>query len=255
MTEKAVMSAPSWDEHVPADRLKGRRILVTGAASGIGRRTAELFAAEGAAIAVVDRDAAGLQQTAAAIGCFACEADVTDEASVLRAAARAAEAMGGIDGVVNAAGISVQGSIDTIDVAAWQRVIAVNLVGPFLVVRACLPWLRKADYATIANVASGQGLLPNGPHASPYHASKGGLINLTRSMASELAPKIRVNSVCPGMVDTAMTHGRTGKGEQYALKRIGSTLEIAQALLFVTGKESAFITGVAIPVDGGRTFH
>ncbi|WP_213771871.1 SDR family oxidoreductase [Bradyrhizobium sp. dw_78] len=255
MSEAPVLSAPSWTDYVPSGRLKGRRILITGAGSGIARRTAELFAEEGAALALLDRDAAAVQATGDKTGGHAVVADVTEEASVNAAVATAAEAMGGIDGVVNAAGISAPGKLDEVDVATWQRVIAVNLVGPYLVVRAALPWLRKADYATIANVASGQGLLPNGPSASAYHASKGGLINLTRSMASELAPKIRVNSVCPGMVETAMTRGRTGTGGQYALKRIGTTLEVAQALLFVSSKESAFITGVAIPVDGGRTFH
>jgi NAD(P)-dependent dehydrogenase (short-subunit alcohol dehydrogenase family) len=242
-------------EHIASGRLKGRHILITGAASGIARRTAEIFVAEGAKVALLDRDREGLQALADQIGGVAVEADVTSEDSVNAAVEKAGLAMGAIDGVVNGAGISLQGPIDATDMAAWQRVIAVNLVGPFMVVKAALPWLRKADTATIANIASGQGLLPNGPLASAYHASKGGLINLTRSMANELAPKIRVNSICPGMVETAMTFGRTGKGEQYALKRIGTTLEIAQALLFVTGPESGFITGIAIPVDGGRTFH
>ncbi len=246
---------PSPVEHIPSGRLQGRHILITGAASGIARRTAELFVAEGATVALLDRDKDGLAATAATTGGIPVVADVTNEAAVNAAVEEAGRSMGAIDGIVNAAGISLQGPIETTDMAAWQRVIAINLVGPFMIVKAALPWLRKAESATIANVASGQGLLPNGPLASAYHASKGGLINLTRSMASELAPKIRVNSICPGMVETAMTIGHTGKGEQYAMKRIGTTLEVAQALLFVTGPESAFVTGIAIPVDGGRTFH
>jgi NAD(P)-dependent dehydrogenase (short-subunit alcohol dehydrogenase family) len=109
--------------------------------------------------------------------------------------------------------------------------------------------------ATIVNIASGQGLLPNVPNNAAYAASKGGVVNLTRALAAELAPTIRVNSVCPGMVDTPMTSGLERDVSRYALKRIADPLEIAQAILFLTGTESSFITGAALAVDGGRTFH
>jgi NAD(P)-dependent dehydrogenase (short-subunit alcohol dehydrogenase family) len=188
-----------------AGRLRGRRILITGAASGIGRRTAELFAAEGAALALLDRNAEGLAEAARAMRGAAVEADVTQEASVAQAVAQAATAIGGIDGVVNAAGIVLHGSVLDVDVSAWRRVIEVNLTGTYIVVRCCLPWLRQAPLATIVNIASGQGLLPNVPNMTAYAASKGGVVNLTRALAAELAPAIRVNSVCPGMVDTPMT--------------------------------------------------
>jgi len=149
----------------------------------------------------------------------------------------------------------IHGSVLTVGVAAWQRVIDVNLTGTYIVVRCCLPWLLKAPGATIVNIASGQGLLPNTPNMTAYAASKGGVVNLTRALAAELAPTIRVNSICPGMVDTPMTAGLPREVNRYAMQRIAQPLEIAQAVLFFTAPESSFVTGAALAVDGGRTFH
>jgi NAD(P)-dependent dehydrogenase (short-subunit alcohol dehydrogenase family) len=238
-----------------ADRLHGRRVLITGAASGIGRRTAELFAAEGAALTLLDLNRQGLTEVAQQTRGLAVEADVAQELSVTRAVEQGAEAMGGIDGVVNAAGIVISGSVLDVGVASWQHVLDVNLTGTYITVRCCLPWLLKAPFATIVNIASGQGLLPNVPNNAAYAASKGGVVNLTRALAAELAPSIRVNSVCPGMVDTPMTSGIERHVERYAMKRIADPLEIAQAILFLTSAESSFVTGSALAVDGGRTFH
>jgi NAD(P)-dependent dehydrogenase (short-subunit alcohol dehydrogenase family) len=236
-------------------RLDQRRILITGAASGIGRRTASLFAAEGAALTLIDRDEDGLAAAARETRGLAVAADVTDEASVARAVERGAAAMGGIDGVVNAAGIVLRGSVLEIGLADWRRVIEVNLTGTYIVVRSCLAWLAKAAGATIVNIASGQGLLPNSPQMTAYAASKGGVVNLTRALAAELAPAIRVNSVCPGMVDTPMTADGPRDVAPYAMKRIADPIEIAQAILFLTSAESSFVTGAALAIDGGRTFH
>jgi NAD(P)-dependent dehydrogenase (short-subunit alcohol dehydrogenase family) len=236
-------------------RLEGRRILITGAASGIGRRTAELFAEEDAAPALLDLNREGLADVARETRGLAVEADVAQEASVAQAVEQGAAAMGGVDGVVNAAGIVIQGSVLDVGVAAWQRVLDVNLTGTYIVIRCCLPWLAKAPGATIVNIASGQGLLPNNSNTTAYAASKGGVVNLTRALAAELAPAIRVNSVCPGMVDTPMTAGLQREVDRYAMKRIADPLEIAQAILFLTSPESSFVTGAALAVDGGRTFH
>jgi NAD(P)-dependent dehydrogenase (short-subunit alcohol dehydrogenase family) len=236
-------------------RLQSRRILITGAASGIGRRTAELFAAEGAALTLLDCDRKRLADVARETSGLAVEADVTQEASVARAVEQGATAMGGIDGVVNAAGIVIHGSVLDVGVADWQLVLGVNLTGTYIVVRCSRPWLAKARFGTIVNIASGQGLLPNVPNMTAYAASKGGVVNLTRALAAELAPSIRVNSVCPGMVDTPMTAGLQRDLKRYALGRISDPLEIAQTILFLTGTESSFITGAALAVDGGRTFH
>ena len=236
-------------------RLHGRRVLITGAASGIGRKTAELFAAEDAALTLLDCNREGLAEVARETRGVSVEADVTQEAAVAHAVEQGATAMGGIDGVVNAAGIVIHGSVLTVGAAAWQRALDVNLTGTYIVVRCCLPWLAKAPFATIVNIASGQGLLPNTPNMTAYSASKGGVVNLTRALAAELAPSIRVNSVCPGMVDTPMTAGLERQLNRYALQRIADPLEIAQAILFLTGTESSFVTGAALAVDGGRTFH
>ena len=236
-------------------RLQGRRILITGAASGTGQRTAELFSAEGAALTLRDCDRRRLTSVARETGGTAVEADVTQEPSVTRAVEQGAGAMGGIDGIVNAAGIVIHGSVLDIGLADWKLVLDVNLTGTYLVVRCCLPWLGKAPFATIVNIASGQGLLPNNPGMTAYAASKGGVVNLTRALAAELAPSIRVNSVCPGMVDTPMTAGLERDLDRYALGRIAEPLEIAQAILFLTSTESSFVTGAALAVDGGRTFH
>jgi NAD(P)-dependent dehydrogenase (short-subunit alcohol dehydrogenase family) len=236
-------------------RLQGRRILITGAASGIGRKTAELFASEGAALALLDRNREGLAEVARETRGLALEADVSKEPPVARAVEQSAAAMGGIDGVVNAAGIVIHGSVLDVGIEDWQRVLDVNLTGTYTVVRCCLPWLKKAPFATIVNIASGQGLLPNTPNMTAYAASKGGVVNLTRALAAELAPSIRVNSVCPGMVDTPMTAGLQRETDRYAMKRIAEPLEIAQAILFLTSAESSFVSGSALAVDGGRTFH
>ena len=238
-----------------AGRLQQRRVVITGAASGIGRRTALLFAAEGAALTLLDRSKERLAEVARETGGLAVDADVTDDGSVAHAVERGATAMGGIDGVVNAAGIVIHGSVLEVGVADWKLVLDVNLTGTYIVVRCSLPWLKKAPFATIVNIASGQGLVPNTPSMTAYAASKGGVVNLTRALAAELAPDIRVNSVCPGMVDPPMTLGLQRDLDRYALKRIAEPLEIAQAILFLTGTESSFVTGAALAVDGGRTFH
>jgi NAD(P)-dependent dehydrogenase (short-subunit alcohol dehydrogenase family) len=240
----------------PAKRLSGRRILITGAACGIGRATAQLFAAEGAALTLLDQNAEGLAQIAHETGAHVFKADVTDEVSVALTVEEGASAMGGIDGVVNSAGIHlVRGSVLEVSVAEWRRVPDVNMTGAYIVVRCCLPWLRQSSVATIVNLGWGQALLPNIPNRTAYAASKGGVLNLTRALAAERAPAIRVNSVCPGLVDTPLLVGGHANAGNYALKRLGQPIEIAQAILFLTSSESSYVTGAALAVDGGRSFH
>lgn len=245
-------------------RLSRRRILITGGASGIGRATAEVFSREGATVAVLDRSADGAAAVARAIGGHGIAVDVADPASVESAVAQAASALGGLDGVVNAAGILSAGGLADTTPAEFTQTLAVNLTGVFLIVRAALPHLRAAAGATVVNIASGVGLMPTGPGTIAYVASKGGVIAMSKSMAAELAPGIRVNVVCPGLVETAMTAPflRDASGAvqadlaaRYALKRPAAPEEIAAAILFLTGAESSFVTGIAMPVDGGRTFH
>jgi len=236
-------------------RLRDRRIVVTGAASGIGKATALLFASEGARLALFDLDERGLEDTARRTGGVTVRADVTDESSVADGVKRAAAALGGLDGVVNAAGIMPTGRMDETPVATWRKVLDVNLTGSWLVVRACLPWLRVGNAPAIVNIASGAGLLPNAPGLTAYAASKGGVITLTRAMAAELAPGIRVNCVAPGMVDTPMADGSRHNVGNYALKRIADPREIAQVLMFLVSVDASYVTGATLAADGGRTFH
>jgi NAD(P)-dependent dehydrogenase (short-subunit alcohol dehydrogenase family) len=245
-------------------RLEGRKILVTGGASGIGRATVLLCAKEGASVAVLDRSADAAATVAAEVKGHAIPADIADPASVKAAVDQAATAVGGLDGVVNAAGIfSSEGLTDT-SPELFNRILTVNVTGTFLVIQAAEQYLRAARRATIVNIGSGVGLKPTGPGSTAYVASKGGVIAMTRELAIELAPNIRVNVVCPGMVDTPMTESflRNNQGEVrpelarlYALGRAATAEELANAILFLTSDESSFVTGIALPVDGGRTFH
>ena len=239
-------------------RLTGRKILITGGASGIGRATCALFVQEGASVVVLDRNTADVADIRS------IAADVSDAGSVARAMQEAAQAMGGLDGLVNAAGVFINKDLMGTDAQTWNTTIAVNLTGTFLCVQAAVPLLRQAAKATIVNLASGVGLLPTGGGSTAYVASKGGVIAMTRALAAELAPDIRVNAVCPGAVETPMTDGtlRDASGaisaaivNRYALGRPASPDEIAVAILFLISHESSFVTGVNLAVDGGRTFH
>jgi NAD(P)-dependent dehydrogenase (short-subunit alcohol dehydrogenase family) len=239
----------------PPGRLAGRRIVITGAASGIGRRTAQLFAEAGAALLLIDRDAERLAGVSAETGGHAAALDITDEQAVADAVAKGAAALGGIDGLVNAAGIMIRGHVGEVPAAEWRRVLEVNLTGTYILARACLPWLTQAQGATIVNIGSAQGLLPNAPGFTAYAASKGGVVNLSRALAAELAPAVRVNCICPGMVDTPMADGYRANTGNYALKRLADPVEIARAILFLTSNEASYVTGATLAADGGRSFH
>ncbi|QLH13014.1 SDR family oxidoreductase [Paracoccus pantotrophus] len=236
-------------------RLAGRRIVITGAASGIGKATAALFMAEGAQVILVDRNGAGAEATLGAGQGLALELDITDADAVEAAVARGVQALGGIDGLINAAGIMLTGPTAEITPEIWGKVLAVNLTGSFLMARSCLPWLREGKNSTIVNIASGAGILPNAPGLVAYAASKGGIVAMTKALAADIAPEVRVNCVAPGMVDTPMADGFRANVGNYALRRLADPTEIAQALLFLSSAESAYITGATLAVDGGRTFH
>lgn len=238
-----------------AGRLAGRRILITGAASGIGRATAELFANEGARLALADRDESGAGAVAAALRASAFGCDVTDPVSVDRAVAGAAAALGGLDGLVNSAGIMIRGGIGDTDLATWSKVITVNATGTFIVCKAAVPHLRAAGQGTIVTMASATALVPPPNAGLAYVASKGAVISFSKLLASELAPAIRVNTICPGAVETPMTDGLNIAPTMYALKRLATPAEIAAAILFATSQESSFMTGVVMTLDGGRTYH
>ncbi len=168
-------------------RLVGRRIVITGAASGIGRVTASLFMEEGAKVILLDRNAGALETTFGGRDGVIAEVDITKEDQVTAAINQAAEKIGGIDGVINAAGIMMTGPTAEITPKIWRQVLDVNLSGSFFVIQACLPWLRRNEISTVVNIASGAGLLPNAPGLAAYAASKGGVIALTKALAADLA--------------------------------------------------------------------
>jgi NAD(P)-dependent dehydrogenase (short-subunit alcohol dehydrogenase family) len=246
-------------------RLAGRRVLITGAASGIGRATAELFAAKGARLALVDANGDGLGEVAAQLGAAAITYDLTDVENVGAMVEQAAAALGGLDGVVNAAGLGTAKPLVEMDLAFFRRVSAINFEAPIMICKAALPLIQAAGGGTIVNIASGQGILPNAPFNTAYCATKGGLIAFSKNLAVEGAGYgVRVNALAPGVTNTPMA-AFTFKDyanpsdapfvQQYALKRVAEPAEIANAILFLTSEESSYVTGSALAVDGGRCFH
>lgn len=248
-------------------RLAGRRILVTGAASGIGLAVARLFAGEGARLALLDlrrpeddgeRRADG-SGDALAVACDVARADQVEDA-----VATAAAHLGALDGIVNAAGVDLVCDFESMQPRDWERVMAVNLTGPMLVCRAALPHL--AGPATIVNVASAAALAPLDRRAA-YCASKAGLVMLTKALALELAPRaVRCNAVCPGVIDTPMLRASYEKAPdpdaayraivgRNAMRRVGAADDIARAVLYLSAADSGFVTGTTLTVDGGRAFH
>lgn len=249
--------------------LAGRRILITGAAKGIGRATVERFIKEGARVAALDRDSEALAALAGhhdADKLATFVVDVSDPASVGTAVTNATAALAGIDGVVSSAGIDLIADIESMALSDWNRIIAVNLTGPMLVAQSVYPHLKAAGGGTIVNVSSAAGLSPL-RHRTAYCASKAGLQMAGKALAMEAAEYgIRVNTVCPGAVETDLfrtsidtTPDPVAAYEtvraRYALQRVASPEEIAAAILWLTSAESSYVTGTAIAVDGGRTFH
>jgi 3-oxoacyl-[acyl-carrier protein] reductase len=242
-------------------KLTGRRILVTGAASGMGRGIAELFSAEGAALALLDRNGEDVAKVARSLSADSYCCDVASPLEVAHTVEAAMQRLGGLDGVVNAAGVLVMKPFEELDFETWQRMLSVNLGGPFNIIQAALPSLKQATSATIVNIASISAYLPMAG-SSGYSATKGGLVMLTKGLALELGPRIRCNTVCPGTIRTEMTryiwenpeHLRRAS-ERAALKRLGTAEEVARAVLFLTSEESGFTTGTELTVDGGFCWH
>lgn len=242
-------------------KLAGRRVVVTGAASGVGREIARLFAEEGAVLALLDRNTAGLAEVADQLGAAGYECDVANRDQVNRIVAEAADGLGGIDGLVNAAGVLDITLFHDLSPDSWDHMLAVNLTGPFNVTKAALPFLRRAEKATIVNIASVSALMPMAGTAG-YSASKAGLAMFTKAIAFDLGPTIRANTICPGVIKTEMTRYLWENAEhtqraadRVALKRLGEPGDVARAALFFSSEDSGFTTGTELPVDGGFSWR
>jgi 2-keto-3-deoxy-L-fuconate dehydrogenase len=233
------------------------RALVTGGGSGIGRAAAELLIERGARVAILDRDVSDPPA-----GALALEADVTDAAAVKAAVDAAADRLGGLDVLVNNAGVGAQGTIEANDDDEWHRVYDVNVVGLVRVARAALPHLRKSEHAAIVNtcsVAATAGL----PDRALYSATKGAVLSLTLAMAADhLADGVRVNCVNPGTADTPWVQRLLDSAEdpvaeraaleaRQPIKRLVSAREVAEAIAYLASPAAASTTGTALGVDGG----
>jgi NAD(P)-dependent dehydrogenase (short-subunit alcohol dehydrogenase family) len=247
-------------------RLEGKRAIVTGAASGIGRASVRAFVAEGAAVLAVDLDAQKLDEVVAALRpqgeVLARAADVSDEADVASMINAASSAWGGVDVIFANAGIG-GGATPFLEqtVEQWERTLHVNLLSPFLAIKHGAPLMAAQGRGSIICTASVAGLRANASSA-PYSASKAGVISLVQTAANALdGSGVRVNAVCPGLIETGMTQklfevararGTEGKiGQLNPLHRAGAAEEVAAVALFLASDEASYVNGQAIAVDGG----
>jgi NAD(P)-dependent dehydrogenase (short-subunit alcohol dehydrogenase family) len=245
-----------------AERLAGKRILVIGAATGIGRAVAAAAVAEGAGVVIADLARSDGTSTAADIGAGFRPVDLADEASITTMMAGAVQHLGGLDGLVNNAGLMRAGPLEAMTAADWDAMFQVNVRGLFLTTRAAVPHLRRAGAGSIVNTAS-LAAKRGGPGITGYAASKGAVLAFSTACALELAPAgIRVNSVCPGFVDTpfnapaiAFMGGREAQERLVAamvpLGRQASPAEVAPLYIYLLSDESAYVTAQACSIDGG----
>jgi len=243
-----------------------KRVLVTGSSRGIGFEIAKTFLAAGARVAI---NGTTQHSVSAAIGKLgdrdhtsAAPGNIGTVAGCESVVGTAIEAFGGLDILVNNAGVGAGRPIAACDEAMWDAHADVNLKGVFFCCRAAIPELRKSQ-GNIVNIASDAGLM-GVPGITVYCGTKGGVVNMSRAMALEIAPDVRVNCVCPGYVDTDMVRESSNKKADPAaawqkmvdyapLKRIGSPEEIAHAVLYLASYQARFITGTALAIDGGTT--
>lgn len=250
-------------------RLAGKHAIITAAGSGIGRAAALLFAEHGAGIAVVDIDGEKAAETvglihAAGGRAIALVADVGRWADVELMTADALAEFGTIDILFSNAGIGIRGKVHELAESDWDRVMEVTLKSHFLCAKAIVPHMLERGKGSIVNTASTFGILASANFAS-YNTAKAGVISLTRTMALDYGPTIRVNCICPGATDTAAIRKNVATAADpqarlaglhalnAALKRLADPREIAQAALFLASDEASFVTGEALVVDGGQT--
>jgi NAD(P)-dependent dehydrogenase (short-subunit alcohol dehydrogenase family) len=250
-------------------RLSGKVALITGGGTGIGRATALAFAREGASVAVAGRRLEKLREVIAEVqkqagAGLAMECDVTRAQEVERAVKGTVERFGRLNVLVNNAGTLHVSTVEGISEEEWDRVMAVNVKGPFLMSRAVLPEFRKCGGGAIVNIGSVLGLFAVKDRVA-YATSKGAVTMLTKSMALDQAhEKIRVNCICPSIVETELVKGVFDETEQgqarlkarlatIPLGRLGRPEDVAEMAVFLASEESSWLTGAAIPLDGGVT--
>jgi dihydroanticapsin dehydrogenase len=245
-------------------RLAGKKVVITGAATGIGRAAVVMFVKEGAQVVIGDINEQGARETVelAGRGASFVRCDVTSESDIRALVGEAAKIMDGVDTLVNNAGMLPHKVVTDFDTALWDQTFAVNARSNFLTVKYALPPIRKAGGGAIINMSSIAGLR-GGPGASAYAASKAAVNGLTVALALELAPdKIRVNSICPGWIDTPFNNPAIafmGGPDVQArfikshtpLQRQGTPEEVAALMLYLAADESAFVTAQAISINGG----
>jgi meso-butanediol dehydrogenase/(S,S)-butanediol dehydrogenase/diacetyl reductase len=240
--------------------LTGKRVLITGGASGIGAATAARFLEEGSAVCILDRDVRGRERIRHELPELAgtLDADVSDLSQVRAAVEDAARLMGGLDVVINNAGISIRHDFLEITAEDWNKVLAVNLTGVFYVAQAAARHMMQHAGGVILQTASTNGVMGY-PHYADYNASKAGVIELTRSMALELAPKIRVCAVAPGYVLTPMQRAEYTEvmleevNRKIPLRRHATPKEVAALFAFLSSEDAAYLTGHVYTIDGGET--
>jgi len=239
--------------------LANKRVLITGGAGGIGAATAARFLEENARVVALDRDPAALSRLRSELPALSgtIQADVSDPDDVARAFAEMDELAGGLDVLINNAGISIRHGFLEITPEDWQAVIDVNLSGVFFVAQQAARQMLAGDGGVILNMGSTNGLMGY-PYYADYNASKAGVIELTRTMALELGPRVRVNTVCPGFILTPMQAAEYTDEMQRAfaaklpLDRLGRPEDVAALFAFLASDDAAFITGQCFVIDGGE---